>query len=1721
MLRLKLKPAGRIIVFFTAVIMLAVMLPSLDKADMTVNAVSLKHIEEIVAASGEFKILEIVPDVKAASIGYYIDGAEPVSDWKTVLAGTATPEARTLYANKLFGELAAGGILSEGTATPLRSIKAGMDYTEAYLPPDLDNWQILSLNEPEHYPLTGTMTPQEGGPFQASYDYSPEPRGGYVQSILYFTWSDTPDYTGGEYYYDPLFLPITPATDISSMLDDTVYELDAGGHHYTRTYTDADGKEQPFTVRKYMENGGFDMGDFKFDDPGTYKYFYVDSALIGGPGEYHYKAKPVTDADGAPVYTAVSDDMPSFFTRTVSSFTYVISGGNYAYSAAGTETYDVRFKSVYYQGGFINNNLFKQQVFGLGISDLNVLDVTATTREAAAVTESEIAGADLIYISSGASILDNGAATEYGTDIPEAQAYQIHNKAAEGKPVIVDYRIVDGITQATPSAEISNIEKIALLCLQSEMATGAGSSFAELTVSWPLLAYITNDTDKTFVKNNIYCFDPFNTDTLNGASSVAALASASFGQPFSAPVYTEGFSAVLEEIKNENFLHQIAGGTVFIPETVTVSSAVRHIINFQGQRQLNAKTTITVLDLEPAKVTSNTWLTNSKVLSWLPPLQEGEVYPDISIVHMTTGEFIGKIEDMVETYDMIYIGMSVESFNKDGSNNTRYNDSNMNGLVYSNIGDTYNASLELAGIRDQDYLLFDGVKAVDGSADTLANKFRFSGNDITASKIIEFEKFARAGYPIILGSGFTLNGTINNAKIDCRSYMYQAIQPIYNQQYPNVMSEGDAAVNKELVKKHLNVSKPSLNVTSQPCVYVDIGSEPLTGRNDGYYDEASGNDFDKSRYLTYKFSVSNVTDPTPISTTYDCRLYIDLNADGRFNDNEELGDIEIRRGDENGELVLPQDQGKNEYYALSAGTDYMVIRQMPNEYVGIIPWKLEVLKNGALQIHASAQGFTRIAATSSSVKTIKVLQIMDDGTSGTELNLKTQQVTTATGTQQLYSYKTQKYYTGIYGKLLADLDDFNVQIDVIETDDLEALKGSPALMDPILERLNEYAMLIIGFNDCYDGIGPFSADAIVEYINSGKSVLFTHDTTSLTQTEPNPAYPGAYPLAEMTMDPDPASVYWNGITKEYKSFDGNIGWQGDYNTVTPPYLKQTSPTFVVYLKSDTEYADENGYFGNKAGSSGNYRIYRINNISSYSDVAGAQVKSSVTSSTTLQSFRTANPNATIVYVYVNSQSGWYGSSDASKYSVTMTAEFIKFVSGKKYVCSGLTFSDSNGSASSKTNLSATSYTHFTACLARDNTPESYKVIGKLWKAGSITDWGYYFNTIIRDWVGLDRYGVTSKRLGDLVDTSASMNAEDIQFVLNNSRSVAFLPKSETVATVPEYQGYTNYALIRFAGSNTYRYTNNTYSNRETENISQVNKGQITTYPYNVNTASFGGTDNKIIDYGGSYMMIGKSHEQYFQINMNTDDIVVWYCLSNYNGATKSIDPNSYYDDVPNDCVNAYYIYNKGNVTYSGVGHTSDKGFYTGSDIGEQYINEAKLFVNTMIAAYQSGPQEPKLDIKQDARGVIDLSQKYVLVNPGIDSDRAFVMASELGATNESRAVYFRITDPNVGDNKEIKVTYYVADPAGAYDTDLTANVISLGDTGALQTYNVDGSPADILKGGYVYKLYLPDEGCLERLAESDTPVVTVYIKMTTTFGGTTKTAYDSIVIKKQQLFSLS
>ncbi|WP_308637910.1 DUF5057 domain-containing protein [Paenibacillus silvisoli] len=109
-----------------------------------------------------------------------------------------------------------------------------------------------------------------------------------------------------------------------------------------------------------------------------------------------------------------------------------------------------------------------------------------------------------------------------------------------------------------------------------------------------------------------------------------------------------------------------------------------------------------------------------------------------------------------------------------------------------------------------------------------------------------------------------------------------------------------------------------------------------------------------------------------------------------------------------------------------------------------------------------------------------------------------------------------------------------------------------------------------------------------------------------------------------------------------------------------------------------------------------------------------------------------------------------------------------------------------------------------------------------------------------------------------------------------------------------------------------------------KSVKKVNDGLLNQFPFNLNNAT---------------PEVATTHNQYFTLDLEDESVVPWY---NITGSVRDGD----------DSWNHYYTYSKGNVTYSGTGHTS-----TGFPDWEQ-----KLFVNTMYRAYMGSNHAPLLTV---------------------------------------------------------------------------------------------------------------------------------------------------------------
>lgn len=232
-------------------------------------------------------------------------------------------------------------------------------------------------------------------------------------------------------------------------------------------------------------------------------------------------------------------------------------------------------------------------------------------------------------------------------------------------------------------------------------------------------------------------------------------------------------------------------------------------------------------------------------------------------------------------------------------------------------------------------------------------------------------------------------------------------------------------------------------------------------------------------------------------------------------------------------------------------------------------------------------------------------------------------------------------------------------------------------------------------------------------------------------------------------------------------------------------------------------------------------------------------------------------------------------------------------------------------------------------------------------------------------------------------------------------SVAYKPISgyRHHQTIPQVQGFATAAVYRYNHrSNGLVYPSDNMDSLRTHNVEQVNKGQITSFPYEINKGEYTKSDNFNYNGENATMNVSETHGQWYQLNTNDNDIVVWYTVEDGN-------KKNFYGH--NDCVNDYYIYNCGNITYTGAGHANN-----GSDVT---ADEAKLFVNTMIASFRTSKTPSTAAFVSDASGKSETSRYSINAYSDSDSksqdnDRPEDTLTE--ALNNTR-IYFKITDTNM------------------------------------------------------------------------------------------------------------
>ncbi|WP_294392319.1 DUF5057 domain-containing protein [uncultured Clostridium sp.] len=182
-------------------------------------------------------------------------------------------------------------------------------------------------------------------------------------------------------------------------------------------------------------------------------------------------------------------------------------------------------------------------------------------------------------------------------------------------------------------------------------------------------------------------------------------------------------------------------------------------------------------------------------------------------------------------------------------------------------------------------------------------------------------------------------------------------------------------------------------------------------------------------------------------------LYLDVNGDGIFKDTE------IAK-----KTVAHASQGINTY-----NLNY----RLNNDFIGYLDWKIEVTKPNGIKYNVkNSNVYKRLG----SQREIKVLQICpDNAINDSKFNLT----------------KNTEFI-----KKLKEVDDYNIVVETKKVSVFNDEASQRASSGGNQELNGKYNMIILGFADSYGGcqINKDACNELERYIETGQSVMFTHDT---------------------------------------------------------------------------------------------------------------------------------------------------------------------------------------------------------------------------------------------------------------------------------------------------------------------------------------------------------------------------------------------------------------------------------------------------------------------------------------------------------------------------------------------------------------------------------------------------------------------------------------------------
>ncbi len=1018
----------------------------------------------------------------------------------------------------------------------------------------------------------------------------------------------------------------------------------------------------------------------------------------------------------------------------------------------------------------------------------------------------------------------------------------------------------------------------------------------------------------------------------------------------------------------------------------------------------------------------------------------------IDVTCVSTDTFNSLNEDLIATYDIIYFGMEYEKVLTVSGDKTIYNDSDLNGYVYLAYGDIIKTTNALSGLLVNDYgvvgdpsyistqgytqvIADENGKVTDGERNQWGNVYdphrlypastskwndylksaltpglyyvlrdidnefmpygyyatnsteefynnqlgnaRLDGNDITEKKYDELVEYMEAEKVFLMDDEIFYN---NTGKIYATSNSAKIINKISMFNYDNGFSLDNSYMIPHAIKKVM----PEISFTEKP-VEIEYNENGLVSKTN------PDQNVDEVGYqLRYIFDLTGEA-----GATYNIKLVLDKDGDGLY------------------DAVAREDDSNEMYYEIKSLTldgtgiakDVRIEATLPTELTGPVAWQIQVTKlvsGEETVIREIETGYTAVMGVT---KNARVLQIYSTRTLYTDL------CTLNMATNENF----QRLLNAAAGAI-----NFNITVEAKTTMEFEAEYRT----NPNYRLIDNYDMVVLGFADIYD-LDDISndygaLDDLMNFIESGGSTLFAHDMTSFITT---PNYVTGTKQENGIVYAQTKAEYNNTYDFPYEEISNEKG--KGHATV-----KEISKTYTGNILSYYEFTNRVALNIDVESAEGS--------IYSYPDPTTGETVSAVVDDATasdviyaIKNFATNNENVNLPrreYYTGNVNRLYYLEEDLAKGVEISPADagatlLATPVNGEVYYWMQTQFIENNYNKlllavdvtdiyeEYKENIAAvcgTTYQfddrifvfvkHKKIAVEVDLVNEytyryryDYVYVPKAKDNGGVpfgSIWTYNITKTFRNTLGMDKFGAT------LAETDREAQNKTKPYYIPSKA----MPYTDRAADgnyyVDEIQGFTDLFLLRFShaplvdyeqwGINTIKpYQGFTFvrskDNKDTQDyglttkVSKINEGQITQYPYAI-------PDD---------LTVSPTHAQNYALDLekdvNGDDIVVWYTLEDSGFA----DETNYYKYTVKDGALNYYIYSKGNITYSGAGHSAIAG-----------DDEMKLFVNTIIRAITAGNTAPTVAVDNgnkanDGSYVVyrdEFEEEYVILFTPKDTD---------------------------------------------------------------------------------------------------------------------------------------